>query len=576
MTTFSSLDFTAFSHPGAWFSFGRGIGHQRWDEGPGAHLVHHFGNTRPVARLEVHDDAGRAAEAHRVGAVLRFAAPGGAVEIVYPDARTVLLRGRRASLVLSTGAGIDIFRLEDGRAVITSFESRCRFVVHARQGTLRVETPAKAGNEGVSRLVVEGDSWDISIRERTGSTMGDSTLVEFAGVAAAADRADREWASRFVPDDERRTGTVADAARLLRTCVVDPRGSTTRRTVLMSKNWMSRVWSWDHCFTALALVRVDPALAWEQMFTILDHQDADGALPDFVDGQAPVYTYVKPPIHGWAVRRMLDAAPDSLDAAGRDALAEHLSRWTLWWLRERTLPGEVLPRYFHGNDSGWDNSTAFDHGLPLVTPDLPAYLVIQCEVVAELREGQGRSAEAVVWRDRAAAITGELDRRLLRGGDVSVERLGTPLPTTSLLAAMPLVLGHRLSAPVLDALCGRMERHLLDRGLATELPDSGRFEVDGYWRGPMWAPVTYLLVDGLRDAGRHALADRVAERFVATVERCGFAENFDVVHGRGLRDPGYTWTAAAYLLLTSSAAVGGSVVPVVPESVGAGSTEHQG
>ncbi|MGL5816499.1 MAG: amylo-alpha-1,6-glucosidase [Phycicoccus sp.] len=569
MSTFSSLDFTAFSHPGAWFSLGRGIGHQQWDDGPGAHLVHHFGNTRPVARLEVVDDTGRAAEARWAGAVLRFTTPDGEVEIVYSDTRTLLVRGRRASLVLSTRDGIDIFRLEDGRAVITSFESRCRFVVHARQGTLRVETPPKAGNEGVSRLVVEGDSWEISVRERTGSTMGVSTLADFAGTMATADRADREWVSRFVPDDVRRAATVADAARLLRTCVVDPRGSTTRRTVLMSKNWMSRVWSWDHCFTALALVRIDPALAWEQMFTILDHQDADGALPDFVDGQAPVYTYAKPPIHGWAARRMLDAAPDSLDAAGREALAEHLARWTSWWLRERTLPGDVLPRYFHGNDSGWDNSTAFDHGLPLVTPDLPAYLVIQCEVVAELREGQGRSAEAAVWRDRAAGIAAEADRRLLRGGDVAVERLGTPLPTTSLIAAMPLVLGHRLSAPVLDALCERVEQHLLEWGLATEPPDSGRFEVDGYWRGPMWAPVTYLIVDGLRDAGRHALADRVAERFVATVERCGFAENFDVVQGRGLRDPGYTWTASAYLLLTSSASAG----PVAPEAVGAGSTE---
>jgi hypothetical protein len=32
-------------------------------------------------------------------------------------------------------------------------------------------------------------------------------------------------------------------------------------------------------------------------------------------------------------------------------------------------------------------------------------------------------------------------------------------------------------------------------------------------------------------------------------ETSGFAENFDALTGRGLRDRAYTWTASGYLLL---------------------------
>jgi glycogen debranching enzyme len=38
-------------------------------------------------------------------------------------------------------------------------------------------------------------------------------------------------------------------------------------------------------------------------------------------------------------------------------------------------------------------------------------------------------------------------------------------------------------------------------GLATELPSSPHYEADGYWRGPVRAPATILVEDGLRRGG---------------------------------------------------------------------------
>src|SRR3954451_22740072 len=114
---------------------------------------------------------------------------------------------------------------------------------------------------------------------------------------------------------------------------------------------------------------------------------------------------------------------------------------------------------------------------------------------------------------------------------------------------MPIVLGERLPHEVREQLAERIASHLTPYGLATEHPDSPHYEADGYWRGPIWAPSTVLVEDGLRRAGHTDLADEVSRRFRTLCEKSGFAENFDALTGEGLRDRAYTWTAAGYLLL---------------------------
>jgi glycogen debranching enzyme len=106
---------------------------------------------------------------------------------------------------------------------------------------------------------------------------------------------------------------------------------------------------------------------------------------------------------------------------------------------------------------------------------------------------------------------------------------------------------------VVEKLVLGIRSHLTEWGPATERPGSAEYQADGYWRGPVWAPSTVLIEDGLRRAGRTELADEISQRFRALCERSGFAENFDAITGEGLRDRAYTWTASAYLLLTAQA-----------------------
>ena len=86
-------------------------------------------------------------------------------------------------------------------------------------------------------------------------------------------------------------------------------------------------------------------------------------------------------------------------------------------------------------------------------------------------------------------------------------------------------------------------------GLATECPVSSYYRSDGYWRGPIWAPSTMLLADGLERCGEREFARKIAEKFAEMIKHGGCAENFDALTGTGLRDRAYTWTASVFLVL---------------------------
>jgi glycogen debranching enzyme len=123
---------------------------------------------------------------------------------------------------------------------------------------------------------------------------------------------------------------------------------------------------------------------------------------------------------------------------------------------------------------------------------------------------------------------------------------------SSLQTHIPVVLGEYLGKDKMDIEAGVLKnRFLTEYGLATEAPDSPRYESDGYWRGPIWAPSTYLIVDGLRRGGYPELAEDIARRYInlsANVAR-GNYENFNALTGKGFRAPGYTWSASVYMVL---------------------------
>lgn len=407
-------------------------------------------------------------------------------------------------------------------------------------------------------LVLTAADGPVLVRvEEFGSSPPTTATDDFDDVVREAETAFEQWWARHGADEvaEDLAPTARLAAYVLWGALVPAEGLLRRESMLMSKNTMTHVWSWDHCFNAMALRR-DPAAAADQLLTIFDHQDAFGALPDYVDDVELEPNFVKPPVHGWAIAYLMDRGGLSDDAVA--TLYEPLVRWTRWWFEHRDYRGDGVPSYNHGNDSGWDNATVFADGVPVQSPDLLAFLALQMSALARMADLLGRADDADGWRARAAATTERMvehfwvDGRFVARGthDQHV------VEADSLLTLMPLALGEALPEPQRTATLQRLREggYLTAHGLASEPPSSDRYESDGYWRGPIWAPSTMLLVDGLRRAGEEVLAAQVAERFVALCAASGMAENFDAVTGAGLRDRSMTWTAAVLLELLPGAA----------------------
>ena len=319
----------------------------------------------------------------------------------------------------------------------------------------------------------------------------------------------------------------------------------------MSKHWMNKVWSWDHCFNALALAAGRPDLAWDQFQIPFDHQDPSGALPDSVTHSEILYNFVKPPIHGWALRhlrRQLRINPVDLRST-----YHRLADWTRFWLTHRRAPGRPLAHYQHGNDSGWDNATAFDPERVIESPDLAAFLVLQLRELADLAAELGTHDDAAAWRRGAEQMYVDLIEHLWTGSGSTRGASCRATPGPAAACSISCRSCWAPSSPAIgDALAERIAAHLTPYGLATELPTSPHYAADGYWRGPIWAPSTVLIEDGLRRAGHIDLADDISDRFRALCEKSGFAENFDALTGAGLRDRAYTWTASAYLILAAA------------------------
>ncbi|NHA68623.1 amylo-alpha-1,6-glucosidase [Phycicoccus flavus] len=492
--------------------------------------------------------------------VFRWSDGDATVEAAFDGADAVRLRGSGLGLRLSDAAaaltpftGTYLFTDPvDDALVFTSYETGHRYRVSVLSGASIVEGSEALGQATRAvTLGADGGWWEAEVRESTSQTTIPSPLRTFEQVVADS-RADfAAYLEDLAPWRDARTPAAGRAAYVLWSATVAPSGLMTRESVLMSKHWMDKLWSWDHCFNALALAPGRPDAAVDQLLAPFDHQDDRGALPDSLTHTEVLYNYVKPPIHGWALRRLRATAARPLSRPELDRIHDGLVRWTRFWLDSRRRPGHVLPYYQHGNDSGWDNSTTFDLDRVIEAPDLAGFLVVQLDVLADLSDELGHPSAA--WRETRDEVLEVMLEGLWTGEEfVAVGALsGRPSTVTSLLNLLPLVLGERLPREVRDLLATRLEGHLTEYGPATEPVNSPLYEDDGYWRGPIWAPSTALIEDGLRASGFPDLADTVSARFRALCERSGFAENFDARTGAGLRDRAYTWTAAVYLTLAA-------------------------
>ena len=202
--------------------------------------------------------------------------------------------------------------------------------------------------------------------------------------------------------------------------------------------------------------------------------------------------------------------------------------------------------------------------MPASSPDLAAYLVLAMEHLAKIASRLGKYYEEREWKRRAAAMM-EIVVKEFWNGKQFVSRLadGTPVEAGTLIAVVPLILGHRLPQEVIDTMAEALAEEgkwLSPYGLAGERMDSSHYHDGGCWSaGSILGPAQLLVCLGLRASGKEALAKEIALRYLRALVKDGYPMIINPKTGLDISETRWgatypnrmAWTAVGFLILGS-------------------------
>lgn len=409
-------------------------------------------------------------------------------------------------------------------------------------GNEYIDIKVDSGNEEYAHLVIEGYK-TISKNEK---------YLDFKEAKKYVHDEYNGWYKNTLDVDEKYIASKKLASYITWSSVVKAERNLNDYAMYMSKNWMYNIWSWDNCFNALALAKNNPRLAFSQYKIFIDNQDESGIYPDFVNEKFISFNCCKPPIFPYFYLEMANINDYFLNKDRLKLVYNSFKKMLNYWLDYRRFK-DNLPHYRHGNDSGWDNASLFHECLPVESPDLTSHLIKSLDAMSHFAKILGRTKESEEFTQKADDLFELLMKRLYdkKGFFGRKGFLGDKINNRdSLILYLPIIIGYRLDKNILDSLVKDLKENFETKfGLATESYNSNLYKENGYWLGPIWAPVTYLFIDSLNKYGYNEYAQRITKKFLDMTLIGGMAENFDPFTGKGLVDPAFTWTSSVFLLL---------------------------
>lgn len=442
-------------------------------------------------------------------------------------------------------------------------------VYHSNCKTIRHEISSTESGSVVDLIIESNDDPFIEITISP-DLQADRTVPPFSQVLEGSEERWHAWFAKAPEILSHYRQMYYYAWWVMANNLVAPRGFITTEAMMPSKAHYYGIWNWDTCFHALAFRHSDPKLARDQLMTILDNQLDDGMLPDAVyDGgivdriDHPIEGKVtKPPLIAWAALKI-----DKIDN-DRDFLSQiygPLKRWNEWWLGKRTDRVTGLTYYAHPYSSGLDDSPAWDHGMPVISPDINTYLIIQRESLAKMASAIGRHEEAHAWRKSASEATSRMVKGLYlpSHGQFFPMKNGKHIHENTIVNLFPLWTGQLPSAVTrnLIAELTNNQSFWAPFPLSTVAQNSPAYSPIRMWRGPTWANINYIFIEALDLAGYQQTAHELRKRSLTLLSNNdGLFEFYDPGTGKppDAAVPSFGWTAAVFIDLALQATFQGT------------------
>ncbi len=341
------------------------------------------------------------------------------------------------------------------------------------------------------------------------------------------------------------------------------------------------LFGWDTFFNSLLIGIQDLELAKTQLRSVLSELPARGLVPNCATERGITVDRSGPPVGSYCVLKLYRQHGDR---ALLEESFDQLLGWNRWWMQYRdgngdglldpgTDPEPEVARLGYQNhnlqaakyETGLDDSPMYDdivfnkqtNTMELADVGINAIYALDCRALAEIARilGRGDEAEALQrkFERMARLINDELwDEQTgiyrNRGWD---GRFSERLSPTSFY---PLVAG--IAPP--DRARRMVREHLTDPtafwgqyGIPSISAKDPAYPEQKYWRGRIWPPMSYLVLEGLKQYGMADLAFEEARRSLQLflgewLEKNHVHENYNAVTGGGddsISDPYYTWGA---------------------------------
>ncbi|HEY3754957.1 MAG TPA: trehalase family glycosidase [Opitutaceae bacterium] len=348
-------------------------------------------------------------------------------------------------------------------------------------------------------------------------------------------------------------------------------------------NWGGWVlFDWDTFFAGYVAGYFNRDLAYANVIEMLRERAPAGFVPNYSSARiGRSLDRSEPPVGSLVVQRLYRRFHDRWFV---EQTFPALLAWNRWWAAHRAVDGylawgteptgldydlqDVAVDTLQGAkyESGLDNSPMYDnagydskaHRMEMADVGLLALYVADCDSLADLADGIGRTAEAKELRVRSAAFGAKLaalwdeKRGMYLNRDLA---RGAPSTRVSPTNFYPLL--TQVPTPVQAR---RMIReHLFNPAEfwgewvfpATPRNDPA-FRDQFYWRGRIWGPMNQLVYWGLERYGTADERRQVAQKSEALLlkdwrERGQIHENYNAARGTGddvtSSDPFYSWGA---------------------------------
>lgn len=329
------------------------------------------------------------------------------------------------------------------------------------------------------------------------------------------------------------------------------------------------MWAWDSWKHAVALSRIDPELAKNQVRAMFDYQMEDGMVIDCIysDKKENNYRDSKPPLAAWAV---IEIYKQAKDLAFVKEMFPKLVKYNRWWFTHRDHDRNGICEFgsVDGTDeaakweSGMDNAVRFDSAKMVKNSetawsfnqesvDLNAFLYLENQLLKDMAKLIGASYPDAFDAKKADSYffdstKGYYYDRKLGDSFISVEGSEGYIPMWVTMAAKE----HAAAVMKMYEKANKFSTYIPFPTLCADHP---QFTPNGYWRGPIWLDQVYFAISGMRNYGyikeADSYTDQVFSRLKGLTHDAPIHENYDTHTGKRLKAPHFSWSAAHLLMM---------------------------